>query len=220
MSKVSVIITAGGTGKRMGSSLPKQFLQVEEKPVLMYTIELFYHFDPNFQIIITLPNEWKEYWEDLVEEHDFKIPHRVVEGGKERYDSIKNALAYCLGDYIAVHDGVRPLVSHETLAACFNKLQSANAVIPVVELKESLRKVEGENSFALNRVDYRLVQTPQCFSKDLLIRAYDQPYSDEITDDASLVEKLGESITMVVGNDENIKITTQLDLALANLLLK
>ena len=220
MSKYSIIITAGGIGKRMGSSLPKQFILVKGKPILMHTIEKFYHFDPTSQLIITLPDEWKSYWEGIISESDFRIPHRVVTGGEERFHSIKNALHYCIGDYIIVHDGVRPLVSTETLARCFKEVKQSDAVIPIVPISESLRFIEDGNTKAVKRENYVLVQTPQCFKKDLLIEAYNQEFTPDITDDATLVELTGVKITTVEGNEENIKITNQADLAYSEHLLK
>lgn len=220
MSQYSVIITAGGSGARMGSSVPKQFIQLNEKPILMYTIERFYHFDPKAQLIVTLPEEWNSYWEDLLIENDFRIPHRVVTGGIERYDSIKNALEYCIGKYIVVHDGVRPLVSTDTLERCFNAVKQYGAVIPVINLKESLRLKSDGATKAVDRADYLLVQTPQCFEKEILLRAYKKTYDSSITDDATLVESIGVPIKTVDGNDSNIKITTQSDLSFAEYLLK
>lgn len=220
MSKHSVIITAGGTGKRMQSVLPKQFIQVNEKPILMYTIECFYHFDPKAQIILTLPSEWFEYWEGLVAEFDFRIPHRIVKGGKERYDSIKNALKECTGTYISVHDGVRPLVSESTLKNCFRGVQEFGAVIPVVPIVESLRKKMDVGTKAVDRSEYLIVQTPQSFHRDVLKKAYELPYHPKITDDASLVEEAGFEIVTVDGNEENIKITAQSDLKYAKMFLK
>ena len=219
MRKFSVIITAGGIGKRMDSALPKQFMPIHDKPILMHTIEKFYHFDPTIQIIITLPVEWKDYWEKLVLETNFKIPHRVINGGKERYHSIKNALKYCFGDYISIHDGVRPLVSHSTLKNCARIILHHDAIIPIIPLIDSLRKKEGKNSTAVNRSEYMLVQTPQCFKAEVIKKAYNQPYHTKITDDASLVEQAGYKITTVEGNPENIKITNQSDLKYASLFL-
>lgn len=219
MSKFSIIITAGGIGKRMESSLPKQFITINEKPMLMYTIEKFYHFDPKVQIIVTLPEEWIEYWEALIAENDFKVPHRVVSGGKERYHSIKNALQYCLGDYISIHDGVRPLVSHQTMKNCAKNIRRFDAIVPVVPLVDSLRKKNGKATTAVDRSDYLLVQTPQCFKSEVLKKAYEQEFHSGITDDASLVEQAGFKITPVEGNVENIKITCQADLHYAELFL-
>jgi len=220
MSKYSVIITAGGIGKRMGSTLPKQFILVKDKPILMHTIERFYHFDPAAQMIITLPEEWKAYWEGIIAERDFRIPHRVVSGGEERYHSIKNALKYCIGQYVMVHDGVRPLVSVETLERCYKEVKQSDAVIPVVPVFESLRKKSDSGTSAVDRNEYVLVQTPQCFKKEVIQRAYDLEFSEDITDDATLVEKCEYDITTVAGNEENIKITNQSDLAFAEHLLK
>ena len=220
MGSISVIVTAGGIGKRMKSDLPKQFLLISEKPILMRTIEQFYRFDPTIQLILTLPEDWKTYWEDLLLEHDFKIPHRVVSGGDERYHSIENALFYCHGDYIAVHDGVRPLVGYKTLKNCFESVKENDAVIPVHAVTESLRKKENGETVAVSRTDYLLVQTPQCFKKSVLMKAYERPYHNSITDDASLVEEAGFTITTIEGNPENIKITSQMDLKYAEMFLK
>ena len=216
----SVIITAGGIGKRMKSALPKQFLPICDKPLLMHTLEKFYHFDPKIQIVLTLPDVWREYWEALVAENEFKIPHRVVSGGAERYHSIKNALQYCLGDVIAIHDGVRPLVSSKTLDACFDSVKSNDAVIPVLDLKSSLRKISNGISEVVDRSSFVEVQTPQCFKKEIIIASYQQEYHDKITDDAGLAEEAGFKITCVSGNEENIKVTSQTDLLFAELLLK
>ena len=220
MSKFSIIITAGGIGKRMGASLPKQFIQIKEKPILMYTIEQFYHYDPKSQLVLTLPEEWRSYWEELIEENDFRIPHRVVSGGAERYDSIKNALKYCHGEFIAVHDGVRPLVTVETIKSCFNSVLKKDAVIPIMPVKESLRIKIKDGTEAVDRSLFYNVQTPQCFKKEVLFKAYEQPFDQSITDDACLVELSGVKIHTVAGNDENIKITNLTDLALAEHLLK
>ena len=218
--RFSVIITAGGIGRRMRSSLPKQFMLVNEKPLLMYTIERFYHYDPKMQLVLSLPEEWMHYWEDQIAQHDFVIPHRVVTGGKERYDSIKNALNHCTGDIVAVHDGVRPLVSSETLQLCLKGAISYEAVIPVMPINESVRKREGDSTVSVNRSDYMIVQTPQCFKKEVIIKAYEQVYHEGITDDATLVEEAGYTLHIVDGNPENIKITTQSDLKLAEAFLK
>lgn len=186
----------------------------------MYTIERFYHFDPNIQIIVTLPSDWHSYWEELLIDNDFRIPHRVVSGGNERYDSIRNAIKHCVGNYIAVHDGVRPLVSADTLSRCFREVQRSKAVIPVIPLKESIRIKEGQETRAVNRSDYLLVQTPQCFEKEILVKAYELPFDELVTDDATLVERLGVKIHTVDGNENNIKVTTQSDLSVTEFLLK
>ncbi|MDG1147617.1 MAG: 2-C-methyl-D-erythritol 4-phosphate cytidylyltransferase [Crocinitomicaceae bacterium] len=220
MGLYTVIITAGGIGKRMNSDLPKQFIEINEKPILMHTLEQMYHFNPRFQIVLTLPEAWRLYWEELIITHDFRIPHRIVDGGKERYHSIKNALEHCSGDYVIVHDGVRPLVGHETLNRCLEALKLNDAVIPVVELKESLRVKSGTGTTSVDRSMYQIVQTPQCFRKEVLISAYSLPFHDGITDDASLVEAAGFKVKTVEGNEKNIKITRNIDLKFAELFLK
>lgn len=204
----------------MQSSLPKQFIQINEKPLLMYTIERFYRFDPTMEIVLTLPEEWLGYWESLLSEHDFKLPHRVIAGGTERYDSIKNALAKCTGSIIGVHDGVRPLVEEETIRHCFLAAETKGAVIPVVNIVESLRRKTGATTEIVDRSEYIIVQTPQCFQREILLEAYKLPFHAGITDDASLVEEAGYTIETIAGNESNIKITTQFDLKYAEVFLR
>ena len=215
MSNYSIIITAGGIGKRMGGDLPKQFIEIAGKPILMHTLELFYKYDCNAQLILTLPAEWKEYWQELLQKHQCTIPHVMSDGGSERYHSIKNALEICTGDFIAVHDGVRPLVSIETISLCFKEVEKLGQVIPVVPINESLRQVFDDTSRAVNRMEYCIVQTPQCFKKSVLEKAYAIPFHTGITDDASLVEEAGFPIHLIDGNIENIKITNKMDLEIA-----
>ncbi len=186
----------------------------------MYTIERFYAFDPTIEILLTLPEEWLGYWESLQSEHDFKLPHRVIVGGVERYDSIKNALEKCTGSIIGVHDGVRPLVEEETIRKCFSAAETKGAVIPVVNIAESLRRKNGSQTEIVDRSEYVIVQTPQCFQREILIEAYKLPFHPGITDDASLVEAAGYTIETIIGNDSNIKITTQSDLKFAAMFLK
>ena len=218
--KRTIIITAGGIGKRMGAEIPKQFLPLHGKPILMHTIERFYEFDNQMQIILTLPEEWRDYWDECCRSVDFSISHEIIEGGKERFHSIKNALEIAHGEIIGVHDGVRPLVSLATISNCFQTAKLKGNAIPVVDVKESLRKIENHHSIALVRSEYRLVQTPQCFEAISLKKAYQQKYHPAITDDASLVEALGIQINLVEGNDNNIKITTPVDLQLAEILMQ
>ena len=220
MSSITVIITAGGIGKRMKSTLPKQFLLINEKPVLMHTIEQFYKFDPSSQLIVTLPEDWLDYWEALCVELNFSIQHRVVSGGKERYHSIKNALRYSQHDLIAVHDGVRPLVSNEVLERVFSEAKKAAAVIPVIPVNESMRHVKEGKSSVVDRDQFVIVQTPQVFKQEVLRAAYEQEFHEGVTDDAGLVEASGVEIELVEGNTENIKITNQSDLKYAEMFLK
>lgn len=215
----SIIITAGGIGKRMGSDSPKQFLELHGKPILMHTIARFHDYNPSFQLVLTLPAEHIETWKHLCESLNFQIPHTIVSGGKERFHSVQNALAHCTYDYVGVHDGVRPCVSDETLARLEAALQSSQAVIPVLEPKESLRILTASGSQALVRSDIRSVQTPQFFQKEILTAAYQQEYKSQFTDDASVVEAMGVHIALVNGNSENIKITEPFDLRIAELLM-
>jgi len=215
MKTFTVIITAGGIGSRMGTTIPKQFLEISGKPLLFHTLERFHKFDPSAEILLTLPLDWQSFWDELIQQHTFSVPHHVVNGGEERYDSVRNAVMVAKGHFIGIHDGVRPFVSNETLQRCWDTVQKSNAVIPVLQVKDSIRRLDAGKSTAVERSLYRLVQTPQCFSKELLVQAYQIPYDSSITDDASLIEKTGKEIQLVDGNEENIKITTPLDLLLA-----
>ena len=217
--KRTAIITAGGIGKRMNSDVPKQFLLLGGTPILMYTIQRFYTFDSSIEIIITLPKDWWSYWNELCKKHQFEIPVQLVEGGKERYHSVQKAVQIAEGELIAVHDGVRPLVNNKTIQSAFQMAKEKGSGIPVVSLKESIRKQSKEGTKAINRIDYVLVHTPQCFRSEWLKEAYKQPYSDEFTDDASVVEKSGKTIHLSDSNEENIKITTPNDLKIAELFL-
>jgi 2-C-methyl-D-erythritol 4-phosphate cytidylyltransferase len=220
MALFSVIITAGGIGKRMETTIPKQFLEINRLPILMHTIHCFYSFDSNCQIIVTLPEEWKSYWNELIDKYSFKIPHLIIDGGKERYDSIKNALDFCENTIIAVHDGVRPLVSHETIIRCLKLSEEKGTAIPTMPLKDSLRKFTKNGTQSVERKEYLAVQTPQFFQADILKSAYQIHFHEGITDDASLVEEAGFKIEITQGNEENIKLTTPMDLKYINLFIK
>ena len=216
----TAIIVAGGVGTRMQSAIPKQFLRIGHEVILMRTLRVFYDYDPQMDLIVTLPEQEMPTWERLCQEEPFVIEHRVVRGGASRFHSVKNGLEHLLKPgLVAVHDGVRPLVSHETIRRVFEKAEAKGNAIPVTEIPESIRLIENDTSRAVARDKYRLVQTPQVFESSLLQKAYQQDYSNEFTDDASLVENMGTPIHIVEGNIENIKITTQKDLELAGILL-
>ena len=220
MIEKSIIITAGGIGKRMGGTLPKQFLPIHGRPLLFFTIEQFHRYDQQAEILLTLPEDWKTYWQELCAKHQFTIPHQVISGGKERYHSIQLALKHSTGKYVGVHDGVRPFVSTETIKRCFESAIAHGSGVPVMPIKESLRKItEDKESVSVERSQFRSVQTPQVFERSILVNAYERPFHDAITDDASLVEENGTIISLVDGNEENIKITTPLDLAFCELIL-
>lgn len=218
MARKSVIITAGGIGKRMDSDLPKQFLTLGTKPILMHTIELFYQFDETIEILLTLPADWRGYWETLVEKHYFRIPHLVISGGEERFFSIKNALRKVTGEFVAVHDGVRPFTSQEVIKSCFKAMEQHQVVVPVIPVRESMRKIIDGNNHAVMREDFKLVQTPQCFHSSVLKTLYEQNYSQSFTDDASLAELMKIPVHLISGNEENIKITTRMDMLVAETL--
>lgn len=211
------IITAGGIGKRMGGELPKQFLEIKGKPILLWTLEQIHRISPNSHILITLPAEWVSYWEELLVKYAIEIKHQIITGGKERFDSIKGALRHVQTNYVAVHDGVRPFVSADTILKLENAAEQYGQVIPVIDLKESIRKISSTHSESVNRAEYKLVQTPQVFKTDVLKRAYNQEYQSYFTDDASVVESLGFTIHTISGNAENIKLTEPVDLKLAEI---
>jgi 2-C-methyl-D-erythritol 4-phosphate cytidylyltransferase len=211
-----VIIVAGGRGVRMGGDLPKQFLPVHGKPLLMHTLEVFHRWDGGAQLALTLPEAFRAYWTMLCRELDCRVPHRVATGGETRFHSVRNGLAAVADcDWIGVHDGVRPFVSPEVIEACFQAAMQYGAALPVVPVVESLRRRDGDGSRAVDREEYCLVQTPQVFRRDWLEEAYRQPYSPLFTDDASVVEASGRMLRLVPGHPDNIKITTPADLAVA-----
>ena len=229
-----VIIVAGGKGLRMGSDIPKQFLPIGGKPVLMRTLERFREYFPTLQIILVLPKTQQDYWRQLCKEYNFPLPvttplpqqggagdgaYLLADGGETRFHSVQHGLALIPDDaegVVGVHDGVRPFPSIEVIACCYETARTAKAVVPVIPVVETLRHVtEGTKP----RGDYRLVQTPQTFDIQLLKAANRQPYTDAFTDDASVVEAFGFDITLVKGNRENIKITTPYDLKIADVLI-
>jgi 2-C-methyl-D-erythritol 4-phosphate cytidylyltransferase len=215
--KKQVIIVAGGKGLRMGGELPKQFLPIKGKPVLMRTIEVFYNYDPFLKIIVVLPHEQQDYWTQLCLDYNFCIPFYVVDGGDTRFQSVKNGLALVDDDgLVGIHDGVRPFVSPEVIARCFDEAATKEAVVPVIEMVETVRHLTDNGSKTVNRDEYKLVQTPQVFIVSLIKRAYAQGYTSAFTDDASVVEALGVQVSLVQGNRENIKITTPYDIKVAN----
>jgi len=215
------IIVAGGSGQRMKSSVPKQFIELNGKPVLMHTIEKFYSAGSSINIVVVLPKSHHSAWATLSHKHQFNIPHQICEGGGSRFQSVKNGLQLCVEEsIIAVHDGVRPLINPDLILNLYKEAESNNAVIPVCPVSESIRKVTGDDSKALDRSQYYSVQTPQCFSSDLIHKAYRQEEQSTFTDDASVVEALGEKVHLFEGESSNIKITTPKDLLLAEAILK
>lgn len=218
--KKHIIIVAGGKGLRMGGDIPKQFLPIGGKPVLMRTLEAFHQYDPSIHIVLVLPVSQQAYWKELCETYSFDLLHEIADGGETRFHSVKNGLALVEGEgVVGVHDGVRPFVSQEVIARCYEEALAKHAVIPVIGVVETVRHLVGEDSVTVPRDRYKLVQTPQVFDVALLHRAYEQPFTELFTDDASVVEALGEKVHLVEGNRENIKMTTPFDLKLAEVLL-
>jgi 2-C-methyl-D-erythritol 4-phosphate cytidylyltransferase len=218
--KLYAVIVAGGSGKRMGSEIPKQYLELAGKPVLMYTIERFKAYDESIEIITVLPENQLRFWADLQKKYSFDIPHTIVKGGRARFFSVRNGLKFVdVPGLVAIHDGVRPFVSSDTMKRCFDMAEKLGNAIPVIPPSDSLRVVTEKGSKPLNRLNVRIVQTPQVFSAEVIKKAYKQDYLPEFTDDATVVEKAGVKINLVEGNRENIKITTPEDLLISSALL-
>ena len=217
-----IIIVAGGKGLRMGSDIPKQFLPIGGKPVLMRTLERFREYSADLQIILVLPEAQQDYWQELCRKYNFEVEYQLANGGQTRFHSVQNGLALVPDDaegVVGVHDGVRPFPSIEVIRNCYETARTVKAVIPVIPVVETVRHISPLTSKTVPRDEYRLVQTPQTFDIQLLKAANRQPYNDGFTDDASVVESYGHAITLVEGNRENIKITTPYDIVVAEAIL-
>ena len=216
-----VVIVAGGSGKRMGANIPKQFLELAGRPVLMHTIERFKSFDPSIEIITVLPENQLRFWIDLQKKHSFTVPHTLVKGGSNRFFSVRNGLKFVNAPgLVAIHDGVRPFVSIDTIKRCFDTAEKFGNAIPSVSPAESLRIITEQGSLPVNRLHVKQIQTPQVFMAELIKNAYLQEYRPEFTDDATVLEKTGEKINLIEGNRENIKITNPEDLIISAALLQ
>ena len=217
------ILVAGGKGLRMGGDIPKQFLPIGGKPVLMRTIEVFCQAYPDIHIVLVLPVSQQDYWQQLCQDYHFTIPVQIADGGETRFHSVSNGLKLIpdgTEGIVGVHDGVRPFVALETIRRCYEEAMEKGAVVPVVSVVETVRQLlKDGTSVTVPRDEYKLVQTPQTFRISLLKEAYQQPYTSFFTDDASVVEALGKPVHLVEGNRENIKITTPADIRFVNGLL-
>ena len=210
------IIVAGGSGKRMRSDVPKQFLLIGGKPVLMHTINRFVNSSFRFQIILGLPSGQIEYWKKLCLDYHFNIEHKIVIGGETRFQTVKNCLKNVQSDGIVlIHDGVRPLVSSRTISNCIETATLKGTAIPVISCKESIRKFDSKETYAVKREHYCLIHTPQAFKSSFLLKSYEMDYKPEFTDDASVVESAGYKINLIEDDDYNIKITTPDDIFFA-----
>ena len=232
-SEEFVIIVAGGKGLRMGGDIPKQFLPIGGKPILMRTLERFRAYSETLQIILVLPEAQQDYWQELCKQYEFQVDYQIANGGQTRFHSVQNGLALVPDDaegVVGVHDGVRPFPSIEVITRCYETARQTKAVIPVIPIVETVRQILPSNqsnpnavsnpsSITVPRDQYRLVQTPQTFDIQLLKAANRQPYNDGFTDDASVVESYGHPITLVEGNRENIKITTPYDITVAEAII-
>jgi 2-C-methyl-D-erythritol 4-phosphate cytidylyltransferase len=215
----SVVVVAGGSGSRMGAPVPKQFLELQGKPILMHTLQRFEEAFPGIRLIVVLPETQIQTWESLCRQHQFECSHETVAGGETRFQSVQNGLALIEGGLVAVHDGVRPLVSLKTIRETFAEAELTGAAVPVVPVNESVRMVSQSHSKSLDRSQLRIVQTPQVFRYAWMKEAFSQEYSEAFTDCASVLESAGFPISTTEGNAENLKITRPVDLLLAEAIL-
>jgi 2-C-methyl-D-erythritol 4-phosphate cytidylyltransferase len=219
MIKKVAIIVAGGTGTRMNADMPKQFMLLANKPVMMHTLEKFHKAD--CELIVVLNVDYHDLWKSLCKQHSFEISHTLIKGGRNRFESVKNGLKSISSNaFVVIHDAVRPLIDLDTINKAFDCAEKNGNAVVVVPSRDSLRKLENDTSYSVPRSDYYIVQTPQIFEKNILDKAYKEEFRNEFTDDASVVEKLGIKIHLVEGKQSNIKITYSEDLEIAETLMK
>ncbi|MFN5183695.1 MAG: 2-C-methyl-D-erythritol 4-phosphate cytidylyltransferase [Bacteroidota bacterium] len=219
--KIYLVLVAGGSGSRMGSSIPKQFMALNGKPVLYHTIQKFLDAEEHIDIIIVIHPSWKSELNDLLKQYFPEVRFQIIDGGETRFDSVKNGLSLVKQEgLVMIHDAARPLVSVETISRCISETFRSGSAIPVIAPSESIRKIENGKSTAVNRDEFRLVQTPQCFMSEIIKSAYEVQYISKFTDDASVFEHAGHNVNLVNGNPENIKITQPSDLEYAEFLLR
>jgi 2-C-methyl-D-erythritol 4-phosphate cytidylyltransferase len=219
MKKI-VIIVAGGTGTRMKDNIPKQFLEINGKPILIYSFEAFYKYDKSIRFILSLHPDYFPLWGKIIKKYPAYLNHEIVKGGRTRFHSVQNAVKIIKEKaLVAIHDAVRPLVSVDTIERCFKTAGINGSAIPFLEISESLREITSTGSRPVDRSKIRTIQTPQVFRSDILIKAYSQKYNRKYTDDSTVVENAGYKIALVEGNRYNIKITTKEDLFLAETIL-
>jgi 2-C-methyl-D-erythritol 4-phosphate cytidylyltransferase len=216
-----VIIVAGGNGNRMKADVPKQFLILGDRPVLMQSLQRFYDADPSTEIIVALPENEIDTWNALCVQHSFTIPHRITKGGETRFHSVKKALEQVKEkSIVAVHDGVRPFADTNLINRCFSEAERYGNAVPAIPVNDSMRKVEDERNEWIDRNSFVIIQTPQCFASEMLKEAYNIEYKSVFTDDAAVVELHGQTIHLTEGERENIKITYPLDLIIGEAILK
>lgn len=222
MSKNYVIIVAGGTGSRMRSDVPKQFLKISGTPVIVLSMQKFYEFDPHIQIVIAVHKDFEKQLNSIIHKYFPLKKVLVTIGGETRFHSVKNALNLVptTASVVGVHDAARPFVSAEVIKNCYATAAKKGNAIPAVTLFESIRQVDVKKNKAVDRTNYKIIQTPQCFKVSLLKKAFTKKYSPKFTDDATVLESIGEKINLVEGNFENIKITNPNDLLIAKAYFK
>lgn len=215
------IIVAGGKGTRMKSTTPKQFMLLNGLPVLMHTLNAFYSYSENIHLILVLPADDLETWKDLCDKYSFSRPIQIAVGGDSRFQSVKNGLAKITSNsgLVAIHDGVRPLASKDIIGASYRLAAVHGSAVAAVRLKESIRKTDQDNTKAVDRSDFRMIQTPQTFDLDLIKKAYEIKEEPSLTDDASVAEQSGHTISLFEGSYSNLKITTPEDIIVAEALL-
>lgn len=220
-SKYHLIVVAGGSGTRMGATIPKQFMLLKGRPILAHTLESFARWRADLNVVVVLPEAHLDHWQNLIKEHGVTIPHRAVAGGTSRFASVQNGLQAVgrVDGVIGVHDGVRPLVTSDVMERCFKAALEKGGAVPVLPVVDSLRKLSEQGSSVVDRGAFRRVQTPQCFEAALLLEAYQQAVQTHFTDSASVVEALGHAVKLVDGEEPNLKITTPVDLAVAEAIL-
>ncbi|MCG8412474.1 MAG: 2-C-methyl-D-erythritol 4-phosphate cytidylyltransferase [Bacteroidales bacterium] len=215
-----VIIVAGGSGQRMKSSIPKQFLEINTEIILMRSIRAFFNYDSSISIILVLPENQFDYWQKLCDKYQFKINHKLITGGETRFHSVKNGLqAVDSEGFVAIHDGVRPLIDKSTIDTIYKTAVEKGNAIPYIDCNNSVRIEQNNTNQIIDRNKIKLIQTPQAFDTKIILEAYKQNWDESFTDDASVVEKLGYKINLVKGNKRNIKITTKIDLIVAKAIL-
>ncbi|MDP2721311.1 MAG: 2-C-methyl-D-erythritol 4-phosphate cytidylyltransferase [Bacteroidales bacterium] len=218
--KKFILILAGGAGKRFESELPKQFNLLNGKPMLMYAFDAFSKTE-DAEFILVLNEDWHQHWNQLCKDFAFTIPHRLVVGGETRFHSVQAGLSLVTNpSLVAIHDGVRPLVTPELIENCFKTAEQKSCAIPVTQFTDSIRYVSGPHNKTVAREQYRAVQTPQVFKSNLILQAYRQSWEDKFTDDSSVLESLGYPVILIAGEKENIKVTTPVDLQMAEIILK
>lgn len=220
MNKYALIV-AGGSGSRMQSDTPKQFLVIGNKPILMHSLNAFHQYSSTVQIFLVLPEDHMPLWKNLVKDHSFNINHTLIIGGETRFESVKNGLNEITGEgLVAIHDGVRPFVSQEIIANCFISAENNGTGVAAITPKDSLREITKNGNINVDRASYKLMQTPQTFDISLIKKSYAEANSIGFTDDASVAEQAGHKITLVEGDYRNIKITTPEDIKIAQALLE